>query len=140
MNLFSTATKSEYRDIALLLLRLFCLYMLMNHGWGKFEKLMAGGDIKFMNFLGLGMTTSLALVVFSEVLCSALVALGVFTRLALIPLIITMIVAIFYKHMYMDGDSIWGPELGMAYLVIFITIYAFGPGKYSIDAVLSKRG
>lgn len=138
MNLFSTATKSEYRDIVLLLLRLLCLYMIMNHGLGKYEKLMAG-DVKFMNFLGLGMTTSLALVVLAEVACSALVIAGLFTRLALIPLIFTMLVAVFYKHIIISGDSIWKPELGMAYLVVFIALYVFGPGRYSVDAIMERR-
>ena len=139
MNLFSTKPFTQYTDLALLLLRLFCIYMLVNHGLGKLGKLTSGEEVKFMNFLWLGGTVSLALVVFSELLCSALVALGAFTRLALIPLIITMLVAVFYKHIITDGDSIWKPELGMAYLVVYIALYVFGPGRYSIDALIEGK-
>ena len=46
---------------------------------------MAGGEIKFMDFMGLGPDISLTLVVFSEGLCAALLVLGLFTRWASIP-------------------------------------------------------
>jgi putative oxidoreductase len=63
----------------LLLLRLWLgLTLLFNHGLGKllnFESMSA----KFLNLFGLGSKTSLALAIFGEFLCAALLAVGLLT-------------------------------------------------------------
>jgi len=120
-------------DFALLLLRVVAgLTMLLNHGWGK---VMNFGDIsdKFMNFLGLGSTVSLALIVFAEVVCAALITLGFLTRFAALVLAIGMGVAFFVSH----GMKLSNPgsgELALIYLLIAVTLFFSGAGKFSIDA------
>ncbi|MFZ9681772.1 MAG: DoxX family protein [Cephaloticoccus sp.] len=120
-------------DFALLLLRVVAgLTMLLNHGWGK---VMNFGDIsdKFMNFLGLGSTVSLALIVFAEVVCAALITLGFLTRFAALVLAIGMGVAFFVGH----GMKLSNPgsgELALIYLLIAVTLFFSGAGKFSIDA------
>ena len=52
-----------------------------------------------MDVLGMGTTLSLGLAVFAEVVCSVLVLLGLGTRLAVIPLSITMLIVAFHVHM-----------------------------------------
>lgn len=66
-------------DVALLALRLifgFCMAYLP--GLSKLKKLFGDEPIEFMNFMGLGDTMSLALVVFAEFLCSILLFFGIF--------------------------------------------------------------
>jgi len=94
----------RYHHIALLLLRLtFGLSMAFAHGWPKLQQLLAGGDIKFYDFMGIGPAASLSLAVFAELLCGLLLALGWFSRFAALPLIFTMLVAIFGPHL---GDPL----------------------------------
>ncbi len=128
---------SQYKNLALLFLRLaFGLGMVLFHGWGKFEKLISGGPISFPDPIGLGSTMSLGLAVFAEGLCAILVAIGLFTRWAALPLVITMAVAVLVIH---AGDP-WGDrELGLLYMTAFLAIAILGPGNYSLDHLLKSR-
>lgn len=119
-------------DFGLLFLRLVAgLTMLLNHGWGK---VMNFGSIseKFMNFLGLGSTVSLALIVFAEVVCAGLIAVGCFTRFAALVLAIGMGVAFFIGH----GMKLSNPgsgELAMLYFAVSLAVFFAGPGRFSVD-------
>lgn len=124
-------------DIGLLLLRVtFGGLMLINHGWGKMMKFFGDDPIKFADPIGLGETASLALAVFAEVLCAALVAIGFLTRWAVIPLIITMLVAIFIVHI---SDPFKKMEMAILYLIPYVVLWMNGAGKYSVDALLKKN-
>jgi putative oxidoreductase len=122
-------------DAALLVLRLWLgLSLLILHGWGKlagFSK-MAGS---FPDPLGVSATGSLSLTVFAEVICAAALAIGLFTRLAAVFLIITMAVAFLMVH----KAALSGPasgELAYIYLGGFVTLLIAGAGKFSADAKL----
>lgn len=128
--------QSKTTDIALLLLRLtFGGLMLVNHGWGKLMKFFAEEPLKFADPLGVGVTASLGLTTFAEVLCAALVAIGLFTRWAVIPLIITMLVAAFIVH---SDDPFKRIESALMFLMAYTAIGLAGPGWYSVDAQLRK--
>ena len=129
-------TKETYfSDLIILMVRLAIAALMLTHGLPKLSKLMAGGEIKFANPIGLGPTVSLILVVFSEVFCSLLIALGYKLRLATIPLIITMLVAAFITHL---GDGIQKQEKALLYLLVYILLIIKGSGKFSLDN-LHKR-
>ena len=124
-------------DIGLLLLRLtFGGLMLINHGWGKMMNLFGDDPIQFADPIGIGETASLALAVFAEVVCAALVAIGFLTRWAIIPLIITMLVAIFIVHI---SDPFKKMEMAILYLIPYVVLWMNGAGKYSVDALLRKN-
>lgn len=128
-------TKPLHTDAGLLILRVFIgLTMLFSHGWGKMERVLEG-NFEFVDVMGIGEAPSLILAVFAEVVCSAFLALGLFTRLALVPLITTMLVAVFYVHM---DDPFSKQEFGLLYLIPYVVLFLTGPGKYSIDAKLFK--
>lgn len=130
-------TNFTLNDTGLLLLRLFLgLTMLFAHGIGKWGRLFGGGDIRFSDPFGVGDTTSLALAVFAEVICSILLAFGLLTRWALIPLIITMFVAAFIVHI---NDDFGIMERALLYGAGYVTLFLTGPGKYSIDYFLRNR-
>ena len=135
VNPFGFPTTGRLTDLSLLLLRLaFGGLMFLNHGLGKFNKLMAGGEIKFASVFGMGAELSLGLAVFAEALCALLVVIGLFTRMAVIPLIITMLVAIFVIHI---GDPFKKMESAIIYLIPYLVLFWNGSGKYSVDEFIS---
>ena len=120
-------------DLGLLLLRLASGgFMAYSHGWGKLQKLLSG-DMSFADPIGIGEEVSFVLTVFAEFLCGMLVALGLFTRAALIPLMITMAVAVFIVH---ADDPFSKQEFGLLFLVPYVTLFLAGPGKFSLDKQL----
>ena len=126
---------SRTTDLVLLLLRLcFGGLMLVNHGWGKAAKLLAG-EYGFPDPLGIGSAASLTLATFAEVVCAFLVMIGLFTRLSVIPLIVTMLVAVFIQHW---GDPFTKMESGLLYLIPYICLLLKGPGSYSVDGALGR--
>lgn len=124
------------KDLSLLFLRLvFGSLMFINHALPKFEKLGAA-VIKFPDPLGVGSEISLYLTLFSEGLCSAFLVLGLFSRWAALPLILTMGIAAFYIHL---SDSLNNKEASLTYMAAYIVILAFGPGKFSLDKLIRPR-
>lgn len=105
---------------------------MLSHGWMKLNNILSG-KLEFGDPIGLGAETSLYLAVFAEFLCSLLIIVGVFTRIALIPLITTMLVAIFAVH---ANDPFQVKELAVMYLGIYVVLMFTGPGKYALDRKL----
>lgn len=131
------AVNKNYLDISLLLLRLtFGGLMLINHGIGKWGSLFSGEEIRFADPIGLGMEASLYLAVFAEVLCAVLLVLGLFTRWAAIPLLLTMLVAAVIVH---GGDSFADKEHAILFAIPYLILFLLGPGRFSIDAWWQDR-
>lgn len=125
------------KDIALLLLRLaFGGFMIYGHGWRKMMKLFTGDPTEFADPLGVGAPISLSLTVFSEVLCAALIVVGLFTRWASVPLAFTMLVAAFVVH---GADPFGDKESALIYFAAFAAIGLMGAGKFSIDGLIGKK-
>jgi len=88
-----------------------------------------------MNFMHLGSTASLSLIIFAELICGILLILGLFTRLACIPIIIGMAVVVFIAS---HGQIFDAGERGMVYLAATLTILLCGPGRISVDGMMGK--
>lgn len=131
--LFSTRIYAV--DAALLLLRAGSALMIMTHGWPKITNFSSYLN-QFADPLGLGPALSLQAAIFAEFFCAILVALGLLTRLAVIPLIFTMAVVVFIVH---GGDTFGDKELSLLYLVVFSVIFITGPGKYSLDKRIIRK-
>ena len=126
--------KSFSIDAGLLILRLCCALMLL-HGWPKFIDFKENsGD--WPDPFHVGTTVSYALTVFAELFCSVFIVLGLFTRIALVPLIICLVVIVFNVH---GGDPLEDKEHGLLYLLIYLSLFLTGPGKYSLDSLIEKR-
>lgn len=108
--------------------------MMINHGMDKLVHF-AQKSARFADPFGIGSTASLSLVVFAEFFCAAFIILGLFTRLASIPLIIAMGVALFVAH---NGDFYGEGENAGIYLVCFLVLLLVGPGKVSVDKLIGK--
>ena len=133
--LFSYGCK-KYNDTAILILRFFVgLFMLTAHGWGKLANFSERSGT-FADPLGVGTELSLSLAVFAEVFCALFVTIGLFTRPALIPLIITMAVIAFIHH---APDPFKMQELALMYMIGYVVLFITGPGKYSFDHLIGKR-
>ena len=126
-------------DVALLLLRVWHgAALLLLHGWGKITGFSAMAD-KFLDPFGLGKTPSLALATVGEVVCSTLIVLGLFTRVAALGSAATMATAFWFAH----GGRLTGTgngELPFVYLGVFLALFTAGGGKYSLDAKLGAKG
>ncbi len=124
-------------DLALLIARVVISVLMLSHGLPKLMQLFSGEPVQFLPVMGLSPTFSLGLAVFAEVICSVLVLAGFGTRLAVIPLIITMLVAVFYVHL---DDPFARKELGLQYLLTYVVLFFAGSGRYSIDQLLQAGG
>ena len=133
--LFSTGVSDNAFSFAMLVLRVGVgSLMLLQHGLSKLMHF-ASMAPHFSDPFHIGSTTSLAMVLFAEVFCATFVILGLFTRLACIPLVIAMAVALFYAN---HGDFFGKGELPGLYLVCFLTILFNGPGSLSLDRFIAK--
>lgn len=123
-------------DGILLLIRVAIGTLMLVHGIPKLGMLLSGDAVSFPAVFGLSPEFSLFLAVFAEVVCSVLILFGLGTRLAVIPLIITMLIAVFLIHL---GDPFSAKELGIHYLLVYLALLFTGSGRYSVDnLVLAK--
>lgn len=128
-------------SLGLLLFRIvFGGFMLVGHGWGK---LMSFSEkaASFPDPLGIGPELSMVSAIFCEVVCSALVVLGLATRFAILPLVFTMVVAAFVVH---GGDPLFmgngaAKEPALIYLIAFALLFFTGPGCFSVDTVFFHK-
>ena len=124
--------------LAPLLGRLAVGLVFMSTGWGKVHNIE-----KFTGFF-----TSLhipaphfqaILVGYSELLCGTALVLGLLTRLATVPLVVSMIVAILtakLPELHNVFDLVGFDEF--TYLVVLVMIAILGPGSHALDAILVR--
>ncbi|MDN3725055.1 DoxX family protein [Aequorivita sp. SDUM287046] len=120
---------SNSSNLGLLLLRIGFGGMMLTHGIPKLLKMLSG-DFSFGDPIGIGEPASLVLAVLGEVVFPILVIIGFKTRLAAIPVIITMAVAAFIVH---AADPLGTKEMAILYFIGFLAIALLGAGKYSVD-------
>lgn len=77
----------------------------------------------------MGATPTLLLAILSETLCPLLIALGVLTRLACLPIVATLLVAMLVVH---PDWSLADGQFGWMLLIIFTTVLIAGPRRFSI--------
>lgn len=121
--------RAALQDAGLLVLRVAASGMMAVHGWEKLTNFSERSS-QFPDPLGIGSAASLALATFAELFCSILVALGLATRLALTQLIATMFVAAFVVK---------GGELAVLFFVVYVALILTGPGRVSIDHLITKK-
>jgi len=143
--LFSVRYNETAMDMALFLLRVTSGVSMAFYGYHKLihysEQVNSDFWQKELNFIGQSGAVSLGLTIFAEFFCSILLIAGLFTRLSLIPLLICMgyIVAIVDKYEIVSSGE-HGFEMNRAffYFMIFFALLLTGPGKWSLDKLISK--
>lgn len=115
-------------DKGILVLRLSMGIGMATHGWAKYANFSQYAQ-QFPDLLGIGPAGNLALAVFAELICAVFVTFGVFTRLAAIPVIITMATAFFVVH---GADPFAKKEMAFLYLTGYLAIFFLGSGAFSL--------
>jgi putative oxidoreductase len=131
-NLLSQLSSDRWFDSAILFMRIFIGAMMLTHGIGKLQNYNAIVN-SFPDPLGIGSAVSFAIISFVEVGCSVLIIMGLFTRLATLPLIFGMFVATFIAF---PDKSFAAGELSFVYMGIYIMLLISGGGRYAIDAFM----
>jgi putative oxidoreductase len=134
--IFSITINDQLLHFAILFFRIIIGAFMLTHGYSKLLYLFSGEEIEFLDFLGIGLKASLALAVFAEFFCSILIIIGLGTRWATIPLIVTMIVAAFIAH---GADPFGKKEMALLYLSSYIVLLFLGSGKFSLDGLISAK-
>lgn len=127
------AHRAHLADVGLLLLRIGGAALIWNYHvvrkLSSFEEELAN----FPDPIGFGSDVALILALVSEGLCSLLVALGLFTRLASLPIVIAMLMVLRLALGGFEGADVQGAYL---YAMPYLALVFLGPGRFSIDARL----
>ncbi len=126
---------SALTDWGLLILRISVGFLMITHGLPKltnFNQIVSDGQ--FIPVLG-SIWLGLALTVMAEFFMSVLLIAGLLTRITVVPLIVTMLVAVFVAH---ANDPLDVKEHALLFLFPYITLLLAGPGRFSVDYYLSK--
>ncbi|MFC7517517.1 DoxX family protein [Herbaspirillum sp. GCM10030257] len=130
----STRHAGHALDAGLLFLRLAGSFMLLYvHGWPKLINYSSELAIIEDPF-GLGPHVSMWSALLAELLCPLFIAFGVRTRLACMPVIAVLLVAMFAVH---PGWSLAEGQFGWLLLIIFTTIVLCGPGRWRLHVPFS---
>ncbi len=133
--LYGAQLNKTGNSFTLLLLRVFAGILILLHGWGKLSNFGSLYQV-FPDPIGLGSRISLILAIGAEFFASIFLIFGLLTRLALIPLAFTMVIAFFVIH---SSDPLQVKELALLFLGLFIYLFLTGPGDYSLDRLLFKK-
>lgn len=142
---------NRMNSLGLLILRLGMGGYLLTHGLGKLDILRSGDFSMMGDPIGVGNTATIVLLVLAEFVCALLVMVGLATRLAAVPVVITMAVAAFVAHgsdpwtmeqgakLFMEGKAqFWGSKQpALMFLIPFLALIFTGPGLFSIDALIA---
>jgi putative oxidoreductase len=143
----------KYYQWGLLLLRLIIGFGFMAHGWAKLSRGPAGFE-KLLIYTGVPFPHITSwLVPFTELLGGLAILMGAFVTIVAIPLIVTMLVALFTVQIHYGFSSvntigltvngpIFGPpgyEINLLYIAGLISLMFTGAGALSIDSLINLR-
>ena len=120
-------------DVGLLFLRVSGgLFLLCVHGMPKLLDFTAQLQLIEDPF-HLGSHLTLILAIFAEVLCPLLVVAGVLARLACLPILFVLLVALLLVH---PQWTVAEGQFGWLLLILFATVFIAGPGRLALNTRL----
>lgn len=121
--------ESKYQDLGLLFLRASgALFLLWVHGLPKL--LNYSEQLKLIEDpFHLGAPITLGLAIFAEVLCPLLIIAGVLVRLACLPILAVLLIALLVVH---PEWTLFEAQFGWLLLIIFTTLLISGPGRLAL--------
>lgn len=132
--LLSTGYKEWAFNVAMLIIRLVSGLLIIPFGYNKLIHF-SEKKHSFMNFMGIGSSLSLSLVIFAEFFCGMLIVAGFLTRLAAATLVISLSVVVFKVT---HGDIFGQGKEATHFLAAFLVILLCGPGRASVDGLIVK--
>jgi putative oxidoreductase len=121
------------RDVGLLFLRVSGgLFLLWVHGLPKLLDFSAQLQLIEDPF-HLGSHLTLMLAIFAEVVCPLLIVAGVLARLACVPILFVLLVALLVVH---PQWSVAEGQFGWLLLILFATVLIAGPGRLALNVRL----
>jgi len=121
------------RDAGLLFLRVSGgLFLLWVHGLPKLLNFNAQLQ-QIEDPFHLGAHLTLCLAIFAEVLCPLLIVAGVLARLACLPILFVLLVALLVVH---PQWSVAEGQFGWLLLILFATVFIAGPGRLALNVRL----
>lgn len=72
----------------------------------------------------------------ANLVAPVLVILGLFTRLAILPILAVTLTGYFVLHLH---SPLLVKDVPFMYSIVFLVILVLGPGKYSIDYFINKK-
>ena len=133
-------TGYTYSNLSRLFLRLFVGVMFLHVCVRQFLDL---GHLPadFPGFWGMDPATSMTILLIIEALCAAFIILGFLTRIAVIPPLVVMCLA--ESIVFSSYDTVtptlftFQPGYPVMFIGIFLFILLSGPGKISLDYIIS---
>jgi uncharacterized membrane protein YphA (DoxX/SURF4 family) len=125
------------RETAVGLIRIIVGILMIYHGWEVFKKDTMDGYAKWLTDLHFPMPALFAyLGKGAEFVGGIMLTLGFLTRLAIIPVVITMGVICFG----MGQGRVWADEQHpFLFILLCLVFFFFGPGRFSVDKVIFKN-
>ncbi len=126
----------------LLALRLFWGWQFFQAGFGKLQNM--DHVIEFFNSLQIPAPTFFAyLVAWVETIGGIFLFFGFLSRLAAVPLIITMVTALSTAHVSASEAILIDPsefinQMPVTFLIVAFVVFCFGPGLFSLDALFKR--
>ncbi|PWK30752.1 DoxX family protein [Pseudomonas sp. B21-040] len=120
----------QAEDWGLLFLRISSsLFLLWVHGLPKLLNYSAQLQVIEDPF-HMGVSLTLMLAIFAEVLCPLLIIAGVLVRLACLPILTLLLVALLIVH---PQWSVEEGQFGWLLLILFTSIFIAGPGRLALN-------
>ena len=132
--LFPHQFRGKGSSLLILAVRLVFGVLFFIHGLDKMMNFNLLVD-NYPSVFGFGSYMTLMVSIFCEFCCSLFLIAGLMVRLVTIPMIVSMCVAFFDIHDAMMPEG----ELAFIYMVLFIILYATGPGRYSLDYLIDTK-
>lgn len=122
--------ESRNQDLGLLFLRVSgALFLLWVHGLPKL--LNYSEQLKLIEDpFHLGANITLLLAIFAEVLCPLLIIAGLLVRLACVPILSVLLIALLVVH---PEWTLFEAQFGWLLLIIFTTLLISGPGRLVVS-------
>ena len=125
----------KFRDLGILILRMGVGFMFVMHGYPKLVAGLTKWEALGQNMSHLGIDFGYTFWGFmgmaAEFFGGILLMLGMFTRLTVLLMAFTMLVAML-AHLG-RGDDIMGASHAIELGIVFLSLFFIGPGKYSMD-------
>lgn len=122
-----------------LLARIVVGWVFVESGWGKLHNL--AGVTSYFRELGIPAAEIQApMAATTELICGAMLMIGLFTRLASLPLIVVMCVAMWTaQHDFLTGAKSWSDLFALSeflYIGLLTWLVVYGGGFLSVDRLL----